>query len=132
VRIVDLIPALQVSLSWAEILGPLMATSHWICRPSIWMPASCFLQQGAAVLEQRGAQPQRDGFQVVEALLCPLPANQVYEDLGFLELFMLAPGIQQLKKSALCGARRFQVTFLSCTLNLNSGDFLLASAPGRD
>ena len=51
-----------------------------------------FLQQCAAVLEQRVSQPQLDGFQIVEALLCPLLANQGYECVGFLELFELALG----------------------------------------
>lgn len=50
------------------------------------------LQQRAAVLEQRVAQPQLDGFEVVEALLGPLPADQGYESLSFFELLVLALG----------------------------------------
>ena len=48
------------------------------------------LQQRPAILEQRGSQAQLDGFQIVGALLCPLPADQGYEGLGFLESFFLA------------------------------------------
>ena len=49
-------------------------------------------EQAASVLEQRAAQPQLDGFQIVDALLGPLPPNQGYEGLGFLESFLLALG----------------------------------------
>ena len=63
-----------------------------------------FLQQRAAILEQRGAQSQLGGFQIVDALLCPLPTHQVYEGLGFLESFVVALG-------------RFEAFFL-----LSSGD----------
>jgi hypothetical protein len=63
---------------------------------SIWDALSYrlhqFLQQGAAVLEQRVAQPQLDGFQIIEALLSPLLANQGYEGVRFLELFVLELG----------------------------------------
>ena len=50
------------------------------------------LQQNTTVLEQGVAQAQLDGFEVVEALLSPLPADQSYEGLGFFELFVLAVG----------------------------------------
>jgi hypothetical protein len=51
-----------------------------------------FLQQRAAILEQRGAQSQLGGFQIVDALIGPLPADQVYEGLGFLESFVVVLG----------------------------------------
>ena len=48
------------------------------------------LQQRPTILEQCVSQPQLDGFQIVGALLCPLPADQSYEGPGFLESFFLA------------------------------------------
>ncbi len=50
------------------------------------------LQQRAAILEQRVAQAQLDGFQIVDSLLGPLLADQGYEGLGFPESFFLALG----------------------------------------
>ena len=53
------------------------------------------LQRGAAILEQRGAQPQLDGFQIADAQLLPLPLDQGYEGLGFRAAFGLALGRRQ-------------------------------------
>ena len=50
------------------------------------------LQQRAAILEQRVAPAQLDGFQIVGSLLGPLSADQGYEGLGFPESFFLALG----------------------------------------
>ncbi len=50
------------------------------------------LQQSAAILEERMAQAQFDRLQISDALLAPLPPNQRYEGLGFLESFFLALG----------------------------------------
>ena len=53
------------------------------------------LQRGAAILEQRGTQPQLDGCQIADAQLGPLPLAQGYEGLGFRAAFGLALGRRQ-------------------------------------
>ena len=50
------------------------------------------LQQCAAIPQERMAQAQLDGLQIVGALWGPLAADQGEEGLGFLESFFLALG----------------------------------------
>ena len=68
---------------------PLLGMGLWEC---IGSRLHQFFQQRATILEQRGTQSQLGGFQIVNALLGPLPAYQVYEGLGFLETFIVVLG----------------------------------------